>query len=260
MAERKFIRTEKISLKLFLLINIFVLFIIPFVSGEVYLWNSVSKDYSKNTVRETASYWFSDTSENGIGRNKNINILLWSEVEQLPFNFSGVYPVSVDWCNYTIVHDINVYDTDGNLINMSSETTILNFQNQPFNSTQLTFQLRSRDSLRVIMECHYTDPTYLYVENILVGRFYTYFPSFECDGCEEYTLEEITHQTEIQEQITESQLSVYNKIQKVVEWNWGIWLILGWIIRIVFIFIALILLFSGIYYFYKLFDNIAKEI
>jgi hypothetical protein len=125
-----------------------------------------------------------------------------------------------------------------------------------FNSTQLLFKLRSRDSLRVIMDCHYTDPTYLYVENILVGRFYTYIPSFECVGCEEYSLEEVTHQTDVQEEITQNELGIYTKIQAIIGWNWTIWLIIGWIIRFAFLMIALMLLFSGVYYYYKFLTNL----
>lgn len=243
-----------------ILMLMMVLLMINLVHSELYLWDSVTKDTAKSTTRYTASYWFDDTSESGVGKDKNVYILLWSETEQLPFNFSGVYPVSVDWCNYTIVHDRNFYNSDGTFYNYTTETTNYLFENQAFNITQLVFNMRSRDSLRVNMECHYTDPNYLYVENILVGRFFTYIPSFECDGCEKYTLEEISHQTDTQDEITKNELDVYSRIQTLISWNWNIWLIVGWIIRIGFIFLGLFLIFSGVYYFYKLFDNISKEI
>jgi len=237
-----------------------MLMMIPFVIGEEYMFNGISIDYVNNLTKETASYWFVDTSESGIGKNKDINILLWSEVEGLPFDFSGNYSVVVDWCNYTIDHDINIYDNLGNLINVTNEKVNYYFENTTiFNSTQLIFHLRSRDSLRVIMSCHYTDSSYLYVENILVGRFYTYFPSFECDGCEKYSLEEITHQTEVQQNLTENELNIYGNIQAIIEWDWEIWLIVSWIIKFIFLFIGISLIFSSVYYYYKFLLNLSER-
>jgi len=233
---------------------------ISFINGELYFYDSVSKDTVSSTVRYTASYVFQDTSESGVGRNKDISILLYSEVEALPFNFSGVYPVIVDYCNYTITHDINLYDGNGDFLNTTSETTQLNFQNQPLNVTKLTFKLKSRDSLRAKMECHYTDSNYLYVENILVGEFFTYFPSFECNGCEKYTLEELSHLVETQDELVQNEFSVYERIQQVLGWNYQIWLIASWIIKIAYIFLSVFLLFSGVYYFYKLLREFSYDI
>ena len=249
------------KLKTIIMVIVFLSLInINFVNAELYFWNTINIDESSSTIEEYAYYQFQDTSASGIGKNKDISILLYSEIESLPFNFSGIYPVEVDFCNYTINQDINIYDGNGDFINTTTETTTLSFINQPLNVTQLKFRLRSRDSLRISMSCHYTDSDYLYVENILVGRFFTYFPSFECEGCEKYTLEELSHEIESKEQITQNELLIYERIQTLFDWNYQIWLIISWIIKIAFIFLAIFLLFSSIYYFYKLLKDFSDEI
>jgi hypothetical protein len=230
------------------------------VQAEITMVTSTELDIADSLVKSMGYYYFEDTSLTGIGRNKDIPITIAYQVYELPFNFSGVYPVQVDWCNLTTLHGINEYDSEGNIINTTTEKYNLFFQNQPLNFSELIYKLRSRDYLLVRMNCHYTDVNYLYVENILVGQFDVFLPSYECKGCEEYTLEELSNQIEKNEEITLNELTIYENIQKAVDWNFTIWLIISWIIKIGFIIIAVGLIFVSVYYFYQFLQDIARNV
>lgn len=230
------------------------------VQAEIYMTTSTELDTTNSLVKSMGYYYFEDTSEAGVGRNKDIPINIYYGVEALPFNFSGVYPVEVDWCNLTIIHAINEYDSEGNIVNTTEERDNLFFQNQPSNSSELIYNLRSRDTLVVRMYCHYTDVNYLFVENILVGSFDVFLPSYECDGCEEYTLEELSNQIEKTEEITQNELAIYNGIQTFVSWNFTIWLIISWIIKIGFVLIGVGLIFGAVFYFYIFLRDIGRNI
>jgi hypothetical protein len=85
-------------------------------------------------------------------------------------------------------------------------------------------------------------------------------PSFECEGCTQYTLEELSYQTEKSDEITANEVAMYDKIQIAVDWNFQIWLILSWIIKIAMVLVAVGLIFASVYYFYVFLRDIEKEI
>lgn len=246
-----------------------LVFLINGISAEVFLYNTINVNPTTSTTRQEGFYYLDDTSETGIASSKDTKITLWYEIEQLPFNFSGVYPVEVDYCNLTISHFKNIYGTNfiafqgysrGELLNTTLEQYSYSFSNSSLNSTKLSFNLRNKDYLYVVMSCHYTDPLYLYVENILVGRFTSYIGSYECNGCEKYSLEQITHEEDYNRNITNSELSIYTTVQNGIEMNWSLWLILDWVMKIVFFFLAVWLIFSGIFYYYKLLKELNETI
>jgi hypothetical protein len=249
---------------------IFLLAIMPFAFGEIYLWNSVGIDNSTSVVNYHAFYWFEDTSARGIGKQKDVPIVLIYVVEPLPYDLTNhSYWGEVDWCNFTIKHSHNIYGTTfiawqgffgGELLNTTTEVQSFYFTNTSLSSDKITINMRDRDTLTATMTCHYTDSRSLYVENILFGRFTTFMPSFECDGCSKYSLEELSYQTEKQEEITTNELAIYTKIQTAIDWNFQIWLIVSWIIKIAFILIGVGLIFAGVYYFYIFLQNIGKQI
>jgi hypothetical protein len=258
--------------KKILILTIMTFFLITImvnlVSSEIYLWNSVTKDNSTSVVKYHAFYKFEDTSARGIGKQKDVPITLWYVVEALPYNLVG-YGGQVDWCNLTTRHYHNIYGTTfvawqgffgGELLNTTTETQSFFFQNTNLSSDKVTINMRDRDSLTADMTCHYTNSSTLYIENVLVGRFTTFMPSFECEGCTQYSLEELSYQTEKNEEITANELAIYDKIQTALSWNFQIWLIISWIIKIAFVLIAVGLIFAGVYYFYIFLKNIGREI
>jgi hypothetical protein len=250
---------------------IILLAIIPqFANAEIYLWNNVIVDNATSVVKYHAYYWFDDTSARGIGKQKDVPIDLIYDVQALPYDLTiGGYYGSVDWCNFTTRHYHNIYGTTftawqgfsgGELLNTTTEIQSVYFSGGGFTTDKITINMRDKDSLTADMTCHYTDSRSLYVENVLIGRYTTYMPSFECEGCTQYTLEELSYQTEKSDEITANEVAMYDKIQIAVDWNFQIWLILSWIIKIAMVLVAVGLIFASVYYFYVFLRDIEKEI
>jgi hypothetical protein len=240
------------------------------ISGEMNLWNEVSNDQSQSLTKYSALYTFDDTSARGIGKNKDIPLTFVYSVMPLPFNLTTNGSAQVDWCNFTIVHYHNIYGTSfvafegfygGELLNTTIETQSYYFStNGSSAGGQVTFDMRDKDYLMATMKCHYTDPAYLYDGNILVGNFETLLPSYECEGCTKYSLEEISNEIERKEQVTQNELSIYQRIQTVIYWNFQIWLIMSWVIKISLILVAVGFVFAGVYSFYLLLKDLSENI
>ena len=236
-----------------------------FVNAENSLWNSINVDRTEGTVTYHVFHSVEDTSARGIVKNKDIPMILWYEVQSLPLTLDSGN--QIDWCELNISHYHNIYGTNfvafqgfygGDLLNTTIETQ--NFLFTSGTSGQITINMRDRDSITADMKCHYVNNTNLYENNILAGRITTYLSSYECDGCTQYSLEEITNQADKVEQIAQNELSIYNTFQKLIDWNFQIWLIVSWILKIGFILVGIGLIFAGIYYFYVFLQNIARDI
>jgi hypothetical protein len=248
-----------------LMTAIFLLISIASISGEEYLWNSVSLDYTDQTVNNHAFYWFDDTSETHAGMQKDIPITFYYVVQQLPYNLTNG---NVDWCNLTITHFRNIYgiffipftEISTSIINTTIETQNVYFTTAPVTSGQITINVRKSDTLNADMKCHYENVSDLYEDNILVGQITTYMPSFECNGCSQYDFEQLTYETENAESITQNQLEIYDRVQTVIDWDFQIWLILSWVIKIAFLLLAVGLIFLGVYFFYQFLRKLSENI
>lgn len=242
---------------------IFLFLIMQTCLSEIYLWDNTIKDVNNSIVNYHAYYQYEDTSTTGVGANQDTRIVLWYTVQALPlnltdsnFNLIG----QVDWCNFTIRDNKNIFDSLGNIVNTTTEISNYYFTTGGLNSSQLVFLMRNRDSITADMKCHYTTPQSLYFENILAGNFATYMSSYQCVKCVDFSLEELSNMAQKNLNISANELSVYGSIQKVVDFNYQGWLIASWIIKIGMIFIAVALIFAGVYYFYVFFSNIGKEL
>jgi hypothetical protein len=241
-------KTSKILL---LFISFFILInSINFIYSEVYLYDTVIRDNSTSTVNFHAFYVFQDTSVTGKGAGQEIPLTFWYQVEALPINIS-IALGDVDWCNFTIKHYRN-----SSLL----ETFNSYFENSPANNSKIVVLMKDRDSLTADMKCHYTNLDGIYAGNSLAGDFNLYMPSLQCTQCIDYSLEQLSDATARNENITRDSMGIYSSIQKVVNFNFQIWLIISWVLKIGFIFIALGLVFAGVYYFYVFFSNIGKEL
>jgi hypothetical protein len=236
------------------------------VRSEYSLWttqlmNNISSEYLYNsTVQDHIFYQFDDTSIEDVGKNKPIALRLFYSIQPLPYVLTG-YGGEVDWCSLVVRHFKNIYDSDGNRINTSIEYTNMNFStNASSDYGYLDFDMRSDDTISGDIYCHYSNVSTLYVENVLVGRWTTFLPSFECKGCSDYTLEELSNEIERSDEIYIQQTQIYLRLQDFVELDFKVWLILKWIIYIAFLFVAIgLLLYSG-YYFYSLIKRLESEI
>lgn len=254
-----------------MLVSIFLVTLMSIsVSSEMWYWNTVNLDYDDQTVAQHGYYQFDDTSAKGVGRNKPIDLTIWYDVEGLPYDLTPTYAGNVDWCNLTITHLENEYGTEfvawqgvvgGEYINTTTTVDSYLFENT-INHTngQLEYSMKDKDGLTVDMKCHYTDGNSTFVDNILFGRYTTFFGAYQCDDCEEYSLEELSNTVERNDEIIIEETQVYENIQSVVDMNYQLWLIASWLVKIGFVIIAVSLVFAGVYYLYLFFKDIEGQI
>lgn len=238
---------------------IFLLASMSFVHSEEYLYNNIIKDTNASLVKQHFIYTFDDTSASGVGKDKPIIFVLWWNVQALPFDLSEFQGGQVDYCNLTINNIVNTYGTgvdSGHLLNTSETTTSYYFTTGAVNSSKVIYQLKDKDMLIGDMSCHYTNYTNLYGGNILVGQITTFSPSYECSACSDTSLQEQFNQIKNDENITQQQLSMYSGVQQVIGWNFQLWLIFSWILKIFFVFAGVGLIFATFYFFYKVINDL----
>jgi len=229
-------------------------------SAEMSMWNTVIIDRNANTVSHHVFYVFDDTSDSHVGRNKDIPITLYYQVQNMPYNLVPDGYGSVDWCNLTINHYINTYDSLGNLVNNSYEFQSAYFDSTNSTSGSIIIDARSSDSITGDFKCHYTDSRDLFLQNTLFGEITSFMPSFECVGCIKYTLQEQSDEINRQDQITKDTVVIYTNIQKVIDYNYILWLALSWIIKIGFLLIAVALIFYVAYYYYIYLRDVGRNL
>lgn len=256
--------------KLFLSViaGLFLILFMQSASAEVWVWTNTIFP-NETMVRYHAYYQIEDTSFTNILIQKPVRVQLIGNVQDLPYNISQYYPqypnAYVDWCNYTITWQKNEYDstlglTDWKIINTSLITTSTLFQNTNATFQIDTYTLRARDGLIADMDCHYTNPDTLFIDNNYFGFISAIIPAFECKGCGDYTFEEVTNLNEQIEANNFQEKGFADKIQQVIEKNFQVWIILFWFIKIALVGVAVILIFLPMYYFYMLIKSIQENI
>ena len=238
---------------LILAVGMIILFGIINVLGEVYLWDDVIRNNATQTLDFHAFYQFQDTSVTGVNANQDTRVIFALHVEPLPVVLLNVSLGEVDWCNFTLQHFRN---------SSLFETISYYFANSSLNNTMVTILMRDRDSVEADMRCYYNNTDGLYAEGTFTpaGDFNTYMSSYQCTQCLDFSLEQLSNEEQRNENITNNSVGIYNNIQQVVGFNYQIWLIISWVLKIGFIFVALGLIFAGVYYFYVFFSNIGKEL
>lgn len=259
----------KNKILLSIIAGIFLVLLINSASAELWGWSQTIFP-TKNIVRYHLYYQIEDTSSDLITIQKPVPIQLLANVQNLPYNISTYYPqypnALVDWCNYTITWQRNIYDNSFfgdrkfNIINTTLETANTFYQNTNATFNISIYNLKAKDGLLADMDCHYTNNDTLFIENTYFGFITGYIPSFECSGCNDHTFEELTN---LNEQILSNnfqEVGIFNQVQNVVEKNFQVWIILFWIIKISLILTAVLLMFVAIYYFYLFFKSISDGI
>ncbi len=237
---------------------VFLMAIMPMVSAEVYLWQDVILNKAQNTTTHHIYYQLDDTSEGFKWRNREVPIEITFFTQDLPFNLSAGHG-QVTSCNFSFTSFHNIYDDEGNFLSDSTESGSF-FFDSGINEGSQTFLLRDDDDITADFKCVYTDNNFLYEDNALIGRISSFLPSFECRGCTEFTLEELSNEIERAEEITTQELSIFRIIQDLINRNFQLWLIASWIVKIFFIVFAVALIFSSAYYMWKFFEDIAQRI
>jgi hypothetical protein len=250
---------KSITLFAITILSFFVL--INHVSADISFWRDISLDYNNSIVTSYGVYNFIDESKEFLGKYRAIPIGIMYDWNTIPVNISQYYPqyqnALVDWCHLTISHDIYDYDDEGNFINSSTEEFTFNATSIPLGNNLSVFFMKHRDSLRIRWDCHYTNPQTLFIDGVVFADWGTFFPAFSCSGCEEFKLEELAKEIEYQQVQAEKEISIYQKIQKIVGLNMTLWTIFSWIVKIGLILGSVGLIFLSGYFFYSLIMNLA---
>lgn len=246
-----------------ILLLIFALCLIPMVHAEISLWDYTGIKSNESIVYYHAFYSIDDTSNALLTTTKPIDLFLRYTVEPLPYNLTAIYPqypnAYVDWCNFTIAVSNNQFDpTTKNIINTTTTNYNYFFENTGLSFGTLQYQLRNKDSIVATMACHYTNPSTLFLENALFGRFSTYFPAFECTQCGEHDFEELTHANDNIEQRLTNETQIYTNIQNIVKINYQLWFYIIWFLKIALVLFSVSLIFIGVYYIYKFMTEVSK--
>lgn len=239
-------------------------FLIGYANAEIYLWqnqlmNGISSGNPNlnSTVQDHLFYQFEDTSIDGTGKNKYIPVWLKYSIPAMPV----VYPnTNIDWCNVTLRHFKNVYDSNGNRINTSVDIQTYYHSSNSSVSGDIYIDVRSDDTLSGDIYCHYTNVSALYETTLPIGRWDTYLPSFECKGCSDYSLESLTNELDTLDERVSDQNQIYSSFQTFIDYNFEAWLIVKWLVSFAFLGITLYLIFYSMYFIYSIFKNIEREI
>jgi len=94
----------KKKLKFGMLAILLMVIILPIASAELYFWEDTYINDEDSSVISYNYYQLKDTSSDKILNFKSVPIFLFWNVQEMPFNFSGIYPVQIDYCQLDIVH------------------------------------------------------------------------------------------------------------------------------------------------------------
>jgi hypothetical protein len=258
-----------LMLSIFFCINILVLNV-NMVNAEMYSFTSVNLDYEKNTTTHYYSFQFRDDQES-LDPLSNLraklyatamplDIILYYQVNPLPYNLAGYgYVGNITDCNLTIIHDANVWDKDGFITSTSSIKTSLYFStNVSADFGKILYTLHNRDVLSGYMTCHYTNNESLYVESVLIGKLYAYYPPYRCADCTKYSLEQLVKEGDnnMANAIKEGN-SVAN-IQKIIRLNYKFLYIVHWTFRIFMLGLSVYMLVLGVYFVYRFIKDLSR--
>lgn len=254
-----------------LLLTLFVIiclsFILTSVNAEVNFWEQTAINANDNSVSDHTYVQFYDDIydtnplvldlKKSLLSGRTVPVLISADVQAMPFvtaNYTILY------CNWTVLVTQNNYDSSGNLISASIGTISVLFQNNSANNTQMSFALKNRDSLVSDLKCFYDSGSHLFEENILFGDTAVYFPANKCNECTQYSIEELSNEVARIDETTTKETSIYNGIQTVISYNFQIWLIASWLIKIAFIFVGIGAIFLGVWWVYEYLREIEKQI
>ena len=224
--------------------------------AEIFLWQDTAIDRENNIVNYHAFYQFEDTSANNVGRHKKVPIEFRYGVQPLPFTLpSG----SVDECNFTIYHYKHEYDSDGDITATETEASSIFFTTDPVaQSGSVVVDMLDLDQVVANMGCHYTTNQSLYEENVLVGTFATFMPSFECKGCTDTSLAEQTEEIDRQEDSIADNLSMYTIFFNIVQQVFLVYTYAFWLIRIGVFIAGLSVIFSLAFFIYHFIEGLVR--
>lgn len=230
-------------------------------SAELYSWSDTYVNQDDQLVKTQMLIQVRDTSYGLLYRSfKSVPVAIYYETLSLPFDFfnnsGGTYTGYIDWCNLSVTQSISDY-SDGIVVNTTEIKTSYYF-NSGISNGFLSYNLRDLDSVNAILTCHFTDASSLFIESTNGGTLSMFTPATSCKGCGDFTFEELTQENERLVSTANQELSIYDIVYRIAQYNFKIWLYLYWVFKIGLVFAGFYLLFyvvSSIYNYLKDLEN-----
>jgi hypothetical protein len=257
----------------FLTLAIFLIGIMSFTANaEMVSYSSVNIHEDTNSVSHHSYYQYYDDIEElsrggqlfvdlkrSLLAGRTNNVIVWAIIEAMP-NVQPEY--TINYCEFNISRIITTYDNDGNLIGSNQTSLGFTYSTGGVNDTYLYFELKNRDSLVTDVQCYYnsTNDSLLYDDNVLFGRSGIYIPANKCNDCTEFTLEELSNEIARTDELIQEETIMYRIIQRIVDYNYQLWLIASWLIKLLLVLAGIFLVFYALYYLYFFLKDVEKHI
>jgi hypothetical protein len=223
--------------------------------GQVYsnIIDYTFKDSVKNTPAQTSLYLLLTGGKdkvNDVGLSKNTKTYITIQVDVPNINGS-----SIDFCNLTIV----TYTYDTNFINSTATFRDRTIETELFtnpttaHSEYYTKRISNYEEIYVNFVCDYGSST---VPKDLAKVYLTaYLPQFSCTDYSE-SLEEAINYTQYLEEYRNDEKGYISKVNSVFYYNDYVWVVISWLVKIAYLFIAVTLIFFVFYFIYKLIRSV----
>ena len=233
-----------------------------FASAEVTINGySQTNPSISNTTNQYITASFDDTSLEGIGKHKPIDVSI-SVLHNFgfPYDLGGM---NITGCNFIVIHHYNYYDADGNLANTSIST--INYTIGSFGGGNLYYDtMYDRDVLDLNLECSYSDqPNDTILETINgqdIANIWFRTPSFSCAKCEKIEYEEVVDAYLEAKRYSEDYMSIFDNFTNFSNQNYDVWLFVYWILRIFLYILGASLVFLAGYWVYYFLKKMSERI
>lgn len=248
--------------KILILFALALFISLTFASADIQLWRENIINTNTSIVRTHGYFQFQDDSTNLIGKSQSVPLAVQYFYQSLPYNISQTYPqypnALVDWCNVTLTKNSFTYDSLGNTAteNQTVYNTIL--ENVVTNSNITYFEFHHQDSLIVDIDCHYTNPDTLFIDNVLFTDFDNWFPAYRCTECGDSKLQVLADEIKYNQAQSEKEISIYQKIQTLIGYNFKLWYYANYLIRILLVISVIALIFAMAYFIYLLIESLGR--
>lgn len=215
------------------------------VYAELYQSQQIIIDKNTSTVYYQGYYYVDDTNSNNISTGTPTNVLLYYTVTPLPYYNATHCNITIQKVTYSIIPNLTAYSTVYRNYGTSGSPV----------GSEDRYSLYGRDQLKIESACHYNDITPYYTNNrypVMIGLLSS---SYSCNECLEYD-----YQTVVNSSLNYDAYANYDKFDIILRYDYQFWLILEWVVKIMFIFVGIGVLFLGAYYLYKFVKNIEESI
>lgn len=241
-------------------IAIMLLVMFPFfmqsASAEVQYYTVKNTNFTSggvsmtNVTRLHTWIWYRADANDYIGSGRPFEFAIGYQIQNLS-DWNSVYPqYHIDYCQFWIRQTIIQRNTFGQIINSTQITTFKSTftpENVSYFNLQKFVQLKDGESALIDWDCYF--PYGTTTSNIPVTVEIT-SPTRECKACQYYEYSKIERDSAVAENVASNTASIFTYIKEFISLNFEVIIIFFWIFMLASLFIALGMIFIGIYWFY----------